>query len=121
MNIDPTKAQQFLTQALSSLGNDPNYSIARHQISQALSQIDSAQKRQRRFGKKTTQSEWWSNIVSGTTSLAFSPMSAQATARSLKELNQMIQHQQKQIDDLQAELESKNQSPNQPEVKNLLG
>jgi hypothetical protein len=98
------RAQSLLRQALAaatnSLSNSNPVQEAKGHMKKALSELDHAAKTQLKK-KQMTQNQfedWWGKVVSGT---AATPMSAEAHARSLSQLNAMIGDEKKKLDELE--------------------
>ena len=110
------KVKSLLSQALGvashSLQNNRSVSEAKTHIRQAINSVDKAAKS--KFRKRDmTQSQfetWWGNIQAGTANAALAPMSPEAHAKSLEQINKMIEVEQDKLKELE---DSQNQTPNQ--------
>jgi len=94
---------QALSVALQSMPNDRSVSEARTHMRQAIKKIDHAANRQDNR-KRMTQDQfqsWWGGVQSGVSSLAASPMSAEAQQRSLSALNSMIAEEKRKLEELE--------------------
>lgn len=83
---------------------------------QAMKKLDKAQKTQIRK-KELTASQyetWWGNVQSGTTAVAASPMTEQACAKSLSQLDSMIADEEDKITELEK------QEPTKPDQSDQL-
>ena len=100
LNRATSLLSQALGTALNSLPNNQAVIEASHHIRTAIRKLDGAAKTQlRKQSMSNTQFEtWWGNVQSG---VAKQPMSAEAQARSLKQLNNMIATEQSKIDQLE--------------------
>ena len=110
------KVRGLLTQALGvaahNMENNRSVNEAKGHIRQAIKGIDKASKNQMRK-KQVTESQfetWWGNIQAGTANAAMAPMSAEAHAKSLDQLNNMIAIEEDKLKDLE---DSQTQGPDQ--------
>jgi hypothetical protein len=103
---------QALGVAVHNMQNNRSVDEAKSHIRQAINSVDKATKKQMRK-RQVTESQfetWWGHIQSGTANAAMAPMSAEAHAKSLAELNNMIETEESKLKDLE---DSQTQSPDQ--------
>lgn len=99
------KAKSLLSSALSaainSMPNNKSVQDAKMHMKKALIELDNAANAQ--IQKKTGQtpaSNWNKNINDGIAIIANQPMSKEATQRSLKQINSMIETEHKNIEEM---------------------
>jgi hypothetical protein len=108
--MDKTAARTLglLKLALNNTGNDPALSETRSHIRQAITKLETASQRKERNKAENNYQQWWGNIVAGTAAAAHSP---QATMRSLKDLETMINAEQKALLELEKNIRDKAKPP----------
>lgn len=102
------------------LPNNNNMSDARFHLQQAAKHIDKVVNSNKKKDANKNQSEsWWANIVSGTAKMSQAGFSPQGYAKSLSQLNLMIDNETKKINDLEKQsLDMQNQNVDNSELFN---
>lgn len=101
------KAKALLNQAINaaakSMPNNRNVQEARLHMKKAVENLDSASKDHIKKGRVGNEnfSKWWGNVQAGTAAVANSPMSGEASMKSLAALNAMIAEEYKALDELE--------------------
>lgn len=110
------KMKGLLAQALGvanhNMQNNRSVSEAKQHIRQAINSVDRAAKSQIRR-KQVTESQfetWWGNVQAGVANAASSPVSPEANAKSLEQLNKMIKIEEDKMKELE---DAQNQGPDQ--------
>lgn len=90
--------------ASSAMPNSHVVAEARFHMKQAMSRIDKVAKEQLEKKKAMGQNQfenWWGKVVTGTAAASHTPMSAEATNKTLSTLNAMIAEETKKLNDLE--------------------
>jgi len=104
------KAQALLAQALgcarNSMSHNPSVTEAKNHIRHA---IDNLQKvnRKTQMRKQETQTQhdlWWGEVTAGAVNMPMANVSQEAYAKTLKELNMMIDSEKKKLDNLDTQV-----------------
>lgn len=81
-------------------------------MQKALASLDNVTKEEVR--KRSMSGEqfknWWGNVTSGTSAVAHQPMSAEARAKSLAQLDAMIAEEQKKINEIEKKVQQASSS-----------
>ena len=93
--------RQALNTAMASMPNNPSVCEAAAHIRTAIQVIDGVQEKTSKT-KKMSQTQfqnWWGDVQSG---VAIQPISAEASMKSLQQLNGMIAKEQSKIDEIES-------------------
>ena len=104
-----TKTRSLLTQALStalaSMPHNRSMQEASSHIRAAIEKIDGVTEHEISRKQKMSQNQfetWWGNIQSSVAKQSVSPMSAEASQKSLNQLNGMIAQEQAKLGEIDA-------------------
>lgn len=101
------KARVLLSQALKNIPDGQAFNEAKMSVRRAIENVDKQVKRLGKKAEQTYQDSWWTNIESGVSNVAASPMTQHAQMRALDALNKMIDETRLEIDKLEEEKRTK--------------
>lgn len=98
---------QALSTALNSMPNNSSVNEARGHIKQAINKIDKARKTQmkKQTVSSTLHENWWGHVQAG---VSASPVSQEASMRTLEQLNQMINEEKDKISEIENKIDKDN-------------
>lgn len=105
------KTKEMIDNILNSIvdlmPNNKDMSEVRHHLKQASKCMDKISNSQKRKNNDKTQFEsWWGNVMSGTAKMAQGNVSSQAIAKSLKNLQSMIDEESDKISSIETKVEN---------------